>query len=104
VVVTDAVFSVDGDLAPLAAMHELARAHGALLVVDEAHALGVVGPAGRGAVEAAGLAAEPDVVRTITLSKALGAQGGAVLAAPEIVELLINTARPFIFDTGLTPL
>jgi 8-amino-7-oxononanoate synthase len=103
VVVTDAVFSVSGDLAPLAALHVACREHGALLVVDEAHALGVVGARGQGVVAAAGLAAEPDVVRTITLSKSLGAQGGAVLAAPEIVELLINVARPFIFDTGLAP-
>jgi 8-amino-7-oxononanoate synthase len=102
-IVTDAVFSVDGDLAPLAELHAVARSHGALLVVDEAHALGVIGAAGRGAVEAAGLAAEPDVVRTVVLSKALGAQGGAVLAAPEIIELLINTSRAFIFDTGLAP-
>ncbi len=87
------MFSVDGDLAPLAELHAVARAHGALLVVDEAHALGVIGPAGRGAVEAAGLAGEPDVVRTVVLSKSLGAQGGAVLAAPEVIELLINTAR-----------
>lgn len=101
--VTDAVFSVDGDLAPLADLHGIARAHGALLVVDEAHSLGVVGPGGVGAVSAAGLAGEPDVVRTVTLSKALGAQGGAVLAAPEVIELLVNTARPFIFDTGLAP-
>ncbi|MDT4912270.1 MAG: 8-amino-7-oxononanoate synthase [Pseudonocardiales bacterium] len=102
-VVTDAVFSVDGDLAPLAELHAVARAHGALLVVDEAHALGVIGPAGRGAVEAAGLAGEPDVVRTVVLSKSLGGQGGAVVAAPEIVELLINSARAFIFDTALAP-
>jgi 8-amino-7-oxononanoate synthase len=102
-VVTDAVFSVDGDLAPLAELHALARSHGALLVVDEAHALGVIGPAGRGAIEAAGLAAEPDVVRTLVLSKSLGAQGGAVVGAPEVIELLVNTARPFIFDTGLAP-
>jgi len=102
-VVTDAVFSVDGDLAPLADLHAVARAHDALLVVDEAHALGVLGAEGRGAVEAAGLAGEPDVVRTVVLSKALGAQGGAVLAAPEVVALLVNTARPFIFDTGLAP-
>ena len=103
VVVTDAVFSVDGDLAPLAELHAVARAHDALLVVDEAHALGVIGPEGRGGVEAAGLAGEPDVVRTAVLSKSLGAQGGAVLAAPEVIELLVNTARPFIFDTGLAP-
>jgi 8-amino-7-oxononanoate synthase len=103
IVVTDAVFSVDGDLAPLAELHAVARARGALLVVDEAHALGVVGPDGRGAVEAAGLAEEPDVVRTVVLSKALGAQGGAVVGAPEVVELLVSTARSFIFDTGLAP-
>jgi len=102
-VATDSVFSVDGDLAPLAELHAVTRSHGALLVVDEAHALGVIGPDGRGAVEAAGLAGEPDVVRTVVLSKSLGAQGGAVLGAPEVVELLVNTARAFIFDTGLAP-
>jgi 8-amino-7-oxononanoate synthase len=102
-VVTDAVFSVDGDVADIAALHELARRHGAILVVDEAHSLGVVGPRGEGAVAAAGLGNQPDVVRTVTLSKSLGAQGGAVLAAPEVRELLISTARPFIFDTGLAP-
>jgi biotin synthase len=103
VVVTDAVFSVDGDLADLGALHRIVRRHGAILIVDEAHSLGVVGDAGRGAAVAAGLAMEPDVVRTITLSKALGAQGGAVLAGQEIVDLLVNTARPFIFDTALAP-
>jgi 8-amino-7-oxononanoate synthase len=103
VVVTDAVFSVDGDLAPIAAMHEVCRKHGALLVVDEAHAFGVVGERGEGAVAAAGLAGAEDIVRTVTLSKSLGAQGGAVLGAPDVIDLLINTARPFIFDTGLAP-
>jgi 8-amino-7-oxononanoate synthase len=103
VLVTDAVFSVDGDVAPLAGLHAAARAAGALLVVDEAHALGVVGPGGRGAVAAAGLAGEPDVVRTVTLSKALGAQGGAVLADAAVVTHLVDTARAFIFDTALAP-
>ncbi|GAA3980586.1 8-amino-7-oxononanoate synthase [Actinomadura viridis] len=103
VVVTDAVFSVDGDLAPLAALHRAVRAHGALLVVDEAHALGVVGDGGRGAAYAAGLAGEPDVVLTLTLSKSLGAQGGAVLGAPEVIDTLVDTGRSFIFDTGLNP-
>lgn len=103
VVVTDAVFSVDGDLAPLVELHAVCRRHGALLVVDEAHALGVVGAAGRGAVAAAGLAGAEDVVMTVTLSKSLGAQGGAVLAAADVLDLLVNTARPFIFDTGLAP-
>jgi 8-amino-7-oxononanoate synthase len=102
-VVTDSVFSVDGDLAPLVALHDAAREHGALLLVDEAHALGVVGTGGRGAVAAAGLAGEPDVVVTVTLSKSLGSQGGAVLADPVVVEHLVNTARPFVFDTGLAP-
>ncbi len=103
VVVTDAVFSVDGDLAPLREMHAAAVRHGALLIVDEAHALGVVGELGRGAVHAAGLAGNPDIVRTVTLSKSLGAQGGAVLGAPEVIDHLINTGRSFIFDTGLAP-
>jgi 8-amino-7-oxononanoate synthase len=103
VVITDAVFSVDGDLAPLAELHAVVRHHGALLVIDEAHALGVIGPEGRGAAHAAGLAGEPDVIVTVTLSKALGAQGGAVLAAPEVIETMIDTARSFVFDTGLAP-
>ncbi|MFA1544765.1 8-amino-7-oxononanoate synthase [Actinomadura chokoriensis] len=102
-VVTDAVFSVDGDLAPLTALHAAVRAHGALLVIDEAHALGVVGDRGRGAAHAAGLAGEPDVVLTLTLSKSLASQGGAVLGAPEVIETLIDTGRSFIFDTGLNP-
>ncbi|TMQ90901.1 8-amino-7-oxononanoate synthase [Actinomadura soli] len=103
VVVTDAVFSVDGDLAPLRALHDTVRAHGALLVIDEAHALGVVGDHGRGAAHAAGLAGEPDVILTVTLSKSLASQGGAVLGAPEVIDTLIDTGRSFIFDTGLNP-
>ena len=103
VAVTDGVFSVGGDLAPLRELHRVVRRHGALLVVDEAHALGVVGAGGAGAVAAAGLTGAGDVVRTVTLSKSLGAQGGAVLAVPEVIELLVNTARSFIFDTGLAP-
>lgn len=102
-VVTDAVFSVDGDVAPLGALHAAVRAHGALLVVDEAHALGVVGDGGRGAAHAAGLAGEPDVVLTLTLSKSLASQGGAVLGAPEVIDTLVDTGRSFIFDTGLNP-
>lgn len=103
IIVTDAVFSVDGDLAPLTELYELAHDNDALLVVDEAHSLGVVGPEGRGAVEAAGLADEPGIIRTATLSKSLGSQGGVVLGAPDVIDLLVNTARPFIFDTGLAP-
>jgi 8-amino-7-oxononanoate synthase len=103
VVVTDAVFSVDGDLAPLRELHSVVRRHRALLVVDEAHALGVVGDHGRGAAHAAGLAGEPDVVRTFALSKAIGAQGGALVGAREIIDAAVDTGRSFIFDTGLAP-
>jgi 8-amino-7-oxononanoate synthase len=102
-VVSDAVFSTDGALAPVADLHASARRHGALLVLDEAHGLGVVGERGQGAAAAAGLAGEPDVVLTLTLSKALGAQGGAVLGAPEVIAHLVNAGRSFIFDTGLAP-
>ena len=103
VVVTDAVLSVDGSLAPLAGLHEVARRHGALLLVDEAHGLGVVGPAGRGACALLGLDAEHDVVRTVTLSKSLGSQGGAVVGPALLRDHLVDTARSFIFDTGLAP-
>jgi 8-amino-7-oxononanoate synthase len=103
IVVSDAVFSVDGALAPVAELHAAARSGGALLVLDEAHAFGVTGPGGRGAAAAAGIAAEPDLIRTITLSKALAGQGGAVLGAPEVITTLVDTGRGFIFDTGLAP-
>ncbi|WP_092375403.1 8-amino-7-oxononanoate synthase [Micromonospora phaseoli] len=103
VVVTESVFSVDGDLAPLARLHATAREHGALLLVDDAHALGVTGPAGAGAVAAAGLAGEPDVVLTATLSKALGGAGGVVAGPAEFVRHLVETARTFIYDTALPP-
>lgn len=102
-VVSDAVFSVAGDLAPVAGLHALARRHGALLLVDEAHSFGVLGEGGRGVAYDAGLAAQPDLVRTVTLSKSLSGQGGAVLGAPEVRETLIDTGRGMIFDTGLAP-
>jgi 8-amino-7-oxononanoate synthase len=102
-VVTDSVFSTDGALAPLARLHEVCRAHGAVLLVDEAHGLGVRGAGGRGLLHELGLAGAPDVVVTTTLSKALGSQGGAVLGSEAVRDHLIDTARPFIFDTGLAP-
>lgn len=102
-VITDAVFSVDGDVAPLAALHAACRQHGAALLIDEAHSVGVLGPRGGGAAAAAGLAGAPDVVLTLTLSKSLAAQGGAVLGSQIVVTHLINTARSLIFDTGLAP-
>lgn len=102
-VVTDAIFSVSGRLAPVAALHAVARQYGAALVVDEAHALGVIGVGGAGACAAAGLAGEPDVVCTVSLAKALGSQGGAVLGPAAVRAHLIDVGRTFIFDTGLAP-
>ncbi|MFD3430907.1 8-amino-7-oxononanoate synthase [Nocardia fluminea] len=102
-VLTDSVFSADGDLAPLADLHRVTRANGAILIVDEAHGLGVRGEGGRGLVHELGLAGEPDLVITATLSKAFAAQGGVVLADARIRAHLIDAARTFIFDTGLAP-
>lgn len=103
VVITDSVFSADGVLAPLRALHDVCRKRGALLIVDEAHGLGVRGSGGRGLLHEAGLAGAPDIVMTTTLSKALGSQGGVVLGPAAVRAHLIDAARPFIFDTGLTP-
>jgi 8-amino-7-oxononanoate synthase len=103
ITVSDTVFSVDGDAAPLGALAEACREHGAGLVVDDAHGLGVLGDGGRGAPYAAGLAGAGDVVATVTLSKSLGSQGGAVLGPARVVDHLVNAARTFIFDTGLAP-
>ncbi|MDJ0028324.1 8-amino-7-oxononanoate synthase [Gordonia alkanivorans] len=102
-VVTDSVYSIDGEPAPVADLYAAARAHGAVLLVDEAHAVGVRGPGGRGLVAEQGLSGAPDLVVTTVLSKSFGAQGGVVLG-PEILRShLIDCARPFIFDTGLNP-
>lgn len=103
VVVTESVFSVDGDLAPLAELHEVTSARGALLLVDDAHALGVLGPAGAGGVVAAGLAGRPDVIVTATLSKSLGGAGGVVAGPAQFTRHLIDTGRTFIYDTALPP-
>ncbi|CAM5608981.1 8-amino-7-oxononanoate synthase [Streptomyces pilosus] len=101
--VSDTVFSVDGDAAPLAELAAVCRERGAGLVLDDAHGLGVLGDGGRGAPHAAGLAGADDVVVTVTLSKSLGSQGGAVLGPARVIGHLVNTARTFIFDTGLAP-
>jgi 8-amino-7-oxononanoate synthase len=101
-IVTDSVFSMDGDIAPLAHIAELAQIYGARVVVDEAHATGNVGPDGRGAVAAAGLEGEIDVVIG-TLGKALGSYGAYACASAEMVQYLINAARPVIFSTAPGP-
>jgi len=102
-VLAESIYSVLGDAAPLAALAAICTAYDALLVVDEAHGLGVAGAGGHGLVRELGLAAHPNVLVTATLSKALGAQGGAVLGTAAVREHLVNRARPFIFDTGLAP-
>jgi glycine C-acetyltransferase/8-amino-7-oxononanoate synthase len=101
-IVTDGVFSMDGDVAPLEGLAELAQRHGCRLMVDEAHGTGALGPGGRGAVAAAGLEGEVDLI-VGTLGKALGGYGAYVCCEAEVRELLINVSRPFIFSTALPP-
>jgi 8-amino-7-oxononanoate synthase len=101
-VVTESVFSMDGDLAPLREIAEVARRHRAMLLVDEAHATGVYGPAGAGRVRE--LSLEPDITLSMgTLSKALGGYGGFVACAETMRQFLVNRARSFIFSTSLPP-
>jgi 8-amino-7-oxononanoate synthase len=102
-VVTESVFSVDGDLAPLAELHQVCEKHGALLIVDDAHALGLLGAEGAGGVAAAGLAGATDVIVTATLSKSLGGAGGVVAGPAAVIRHLVDTGRTFIYDTAPPP-
>jgi 8-amino-7-oxononanoate synthase len=99
-IVVEGVFSMDGDLAPLAAIAELARAHGAYTYVDDAHGTAVVGPDGRGS---AALCGAPVDVAVGTLGKALGAAGAFVAGSAALCELLAHRARSFVFTTGSPP-
>jgi glycine C-acetyltransferase/8-amino-7-oxononanoate synthase len=101
-IVTDGVFSMDGDIAPLPELVDLARRHRCRLLVDEAHAIGCIGPGGRGSVAAAGVTDEVDVI-VGTLGKALGGYGAYVCGSTEMIDFLINSARPFIFSTAPPP-
>jgi 8-amino-7-oxononanoate synthase len=101
-IVTDGVFSMDGDVAPLEQIVDLARRYDARVMVDEAHGTGAIGPDGRGAVAAAGLEDEVDVI-VGTLGKALGSYGAYVCCDAQIADYLINTARTLIFSTALSP-
>jgi 8-amino-7-oxononanoate synthase len=102
IVVTDSVFSMDGDVAPLQEIVELAGRHGLRVVVDEAHGVGCLGPGGRGAVAEAGVEDDVDVVIG-TLSKALGAYGAYAACDQAMAQYLVNVARPFVFSTALPP-
>jgi 8-amino-7-oxononanoate synthase len=104
VLATDGVFSMDGDLAPLAELAAVAHARDALLYVDDAHGAGVLGAHGRGSIAAAGLAVEDVPLRLITFGKALGSVGAAVVGTDELIEHLLQTARPGIYTTALPPM
>jgi glycine C-acetyltransferase/8-amino-7-oxononanoate synthase len=101
-VITESVFSMDGDLAPLPELVRVAEAHDALILVDEAHATGIFGPAGSGCIRAEGLSARVNLSMG-TLSKALGSSGGYVACSAEMHALLLNRARTFIFTTAAPP-
>jgi 8-amino-7-oxononanoate synthase len=101
-VVTDSVFSMDGDRAPLAELVALARHYHSLLMIDEAHATGVLGPHGGGLADECGLASEV-TIRVGTLGKALGSQGAWVAGSRAVVDIVLNRARTFVFTTALAP-
>lgn len=102
IVVTDSVFSMDGDLAPLPVLLALCEQHGAWLVVDDAHGFGVLGANGRGALEHFGLRS-PNLVYMGTLSKAAGVGGAFVAAHASVIEWLVQRARPYIYTTATAP-
>ena len=101
-IVTDSVFSMDGDLAPLTEIVELAERHGARVIVDEAHATGTIGPGGRGLIAELGLEGRIDVA-VGTLSKALGSYGAYACCSATMAQYLVNRARPLIYSTALPP-
>ena len=101
-IVTDGVFSMDGDIAPLADIYEVAADYEAMLLVDDAHGFGVLGKDGSGTVAHFGLEGT-DIIQMGTLSKAVGALGGYIAGRRALIELLVNKARGFIFTTGLPP-
>ena len=102
-ILTESVFSMDGDLAPLADLVFLAKKYQALLMLDEAHATGIFGPTGAGLVEEFGLQQQVDIIQMGTFSKALGSLGGYIAGSRDLIEYLIQRARSLIFTTGLPP-
>ena len=102
-IVTDGVFSMDGDIAPLAALAELARRYDAWLMVDDAHGLGVIGPAGRGSLEACALSPQDVPILMGTLGKAFGVYGAFVAGSQTLIDFLQQRARSYIYTTALPP-
>lgn len=100
-IISDSVFSMDGDIAPLPELFRLAKKYDCLLMIDEAHSSGVLGKSGRGALEHFGLAANKQIIQMGTLSKALGGLGGFVCGSRELIDYLVNRSRSFIFSTAL---
>ena len=103
VLATDGVFSMDGDLAPLADLNALAARHEAILMVDDAHGFGVLGAHGRGSLEHCGLAPGSVPVHVVTLGKALGVFGAAVAGSRDLIDTLVQRARSWIYTTALPP-
>ena len=101
--VTDGVFSMDGDVAPLRELALIARVQNATLYVDDAHGVGVLGPDGRGSVAAARLGVDAVPLQLVTLGKALGSDGAAVVGDADLIAHLAETARPYIYTTALPP-
>src|SRR3990172_2769199 len=101
-IVTDGIFSMDGDIAPLREIVRLAKRYSAILMIDDAHATGVLGKNGRGTVEYFGLNDSIDIIMG-TLSKAVGSFGGFVAGRKKLIEFLVNKARSFIYTTSLPP-
>jgi glycine C-acetyltransferase len=100
--ITDGVFSMDGDIGPLPALVEAAERHGAIMMIDDAHSSGVLGTNGRGTVDHFGLHGRVDI-QVGTLSKAIGALGGYVCGSRDLIEYLYHRARPFLFSTSHPP-
>ena len=100
---SDGVFSMDGDVAPLGELARVARAQQATLYIDDAHGVGVLGEAGRGSVDHAGLASDAVPLRLVTFGKALGGAGAAVIGDADLIGHLAETARPYIYTTALPP-
>lgn len=102
VIVTESIFSMEGDIAPVGELLSLARKYGAELIIDEAHATGVCGPQGRGV--AAAYVREPEILAIVhTCGKALGSAGGFVCSTDAVKQYLVNRARPFVFSTAMPP-